>query len=76
MPRSRPGPSIGVSLSSTAPEVWVSSPAIIRRMVDLPLPEGPSSTQIEPFSTAKETSSTAVSTCPPGRSKVLETFWI
>ena len=36
-----------------------SSPAIRRSMVDLPQPDGPSRTISSPFSTAKETSSTA-----------------
>ncbi len=34
----------------SSPEVMRSSPAIIRRMVDLPHPEGPSRTMNSPFS--------------------------
>ena len=43
----------------TVPEVTFSSPAIIRSSVDLPQPDGPTSTTNSPASTASETSSTA-----------------
>jgi hypothetical protein len=43
----------------TVPAVTVSSPAIIRRSVDLPQPEGPTSTTNSPAPTDSETSSTA-----------------
>src|SRR5215468_11736578 len=44
---------------SIEPDVGSSSPAIRRNMVDLPHPDGPRRTMSSPFSTAKETSSTA-----------------
>ena len=43
----------------TRPAVTVSRPAISRSVVDLPQPEGPSSTANVPASTSKLTSSTA-----------------
>src|SRR5579871_604517 len=45
---------------SIAPASGSSRPAIRRSMVDLPHPDGPSSTTRLPFSTANETSSSAV----------------
>jgi hypothetical protein len=38
---------------ATAPDVMVSSPAIMRRSVDFPQPEGPTSTQKAPSGTSK-----------------------
>ena len=58
------------------PAVGISKPAIIRRAVVLPQPDGPSSVTSSPSRTSKETPSTAV-TRPPARcgsSKVLVTF--
>ena len=43
----------------TVPDVTFSSPAIIRSSVDLPQPEGPTSTTNSPAATVSETSSTA-----------------
>ena len=40
---------------STSPEVTSSSPAIIRRSVDLPHPDGPTKTQNSPGSTLRST---------------------
>src|SRR5438876_8447673 len=44
---------------NTSPASGVSSPAITRRSVDLPLPLGPSSAVREPISTSTDTSSSA-----------------
>src|SRR5437762_797339 len=44
---------------NTSPASGVSSPAMTRRSVDLPLPLGPSSPVSEPLSTEMETSSSA-----------------
>ena len=44
------------------PAVICSSPAIIRRSVDFPQPEGPSSAVKEPFSTVRLRSLIAVTT--------------
>src|SRR5499425_3622247 len=41
MPRSAPGPVTGVPSRRTRPVVGWSSPAIMRRSVDLPQPDGP-----------------------------------
>ncbi|MNP23537.1 hypothetical protein D3C76_1162510 [compost metagenome] len=41
---------------NSSPEERVSSPAIIRSVVDLPQPDGPSSTTNSPFSTCRFTS--------------------
>ena len=43
----------------SSPEVIASSPAIMRRVVDLPQPDGPSRTMNSPSSISSETSSTA-----------------
>src|SRR5205085_10151178 len=43
----------------TVPEVGASRPAMMRSVVDLPQPEGPSSTQNEPASTSNEMPSSA-----------------
>src|ERR1700722_7752501 len=50
MPRSSPGPCPGFSLTRTSPESARSNPAIKRNRVDLPHPEGPSSTRNSPMS--------------------------
>src|SRR5262245_50639413 len=49
----------------------VSSPAIMRSVVDLPQPEGPSSTMDSPSCTVRSTESTARSAVAPNR---LQTF--
>jgi hypothetical protein len=41
MPRSAPGPAMGLPSSTMLPLVGVSSPATMRSRVDLPQPEGP-----------------------------------
>ncbi len=41
MARSAPGPATGWPLASTSPEVWYSSPPMMRSSVDLPQPEAP-----------------------------------
>jgi hypothetical protein len=41
MPRSAPGPAMGLPSSTMLPLVGVSSPATMRSSVDLPQPEGP-----------------------------------
>src|ERR1700733_135553 len=50
MPRSLPGPCTGFSLTSTSPLSARPRPAISRRRVDLPHPEGPSRTRNSPMS--------------------------
>src|SRR5207245_3307181 len=52
------------SLMYISPAVSSSSPATIRRIVDLPHPEGPTSTLNWPSSIANETSSTATTSGP------------
>src|SRR5215831_3248374 len=61
MPRSRPGPVTAAPLTRTSPVSGRSSPAMIRRMVDLPQPDGPSSTRNSPISrpSADQASSTS-----------------
>ena len=48
----------------TAPAVTSSSPAIIRSSVDLPHPDGPTSTMNSPSATSSVTSSTATYPLP------------
>ena len=52
------------SMESVPPEM-VSSPAIMRSVVDLPQPEGPSSTMNSPSSMVRSTSSTTTGPPPP-----------
>src|SRR5262245_10815710 len=52
---------------ASVPEVIVSSPAIMRRVVDLPQPDGPSSTMNSPSETVRLTSSTAAVAAPGKR---------
>ena len=47
-----------------SPPVIDSSPAIIRKVVDLPQPDGPSSTMNSPSATVNETSSTDGAAAP------------
>ena len=49
MPRSRPGPAIALPSSMSEPAPGSSSPATMRRTVDLPQPEGPSRAQSSLF---------------------------
>src|SRR5690348_14253416 len=64
MSRSRGSSSVtSTSPIEIVPSVISSRPAIIRKSVDLPQPEGPTSTMNSPSSTARLTSSTA--TTPP-----------
>src|SRR4051812_7344113 len=69
MSRARGGSSV-TSRSSIliVPAVTSSSPASIRRSVDLPQPDGPTRTRNSPLSISRETSSTA--TTPPLKSFV------
>src|SRR5262245_51176505 len=73
MPRDLSGPSISWPLRNIAPLVGSSSPATSRSTVDLPQPEGPSSAQISPSFTSKDTSRTASIEVPSPRSKRLPT---
>ena len=61
------------SLPSTRmrPEVGFSKPAIMRSVVVLPQPDGPSSVTNEPPPNASDTSSTATHRLPLGRSELL-----
>jgi hypothetical protein len=62
MSRSLAGTSfIGTPSIARVPEVMDSSPATMRSVVDLPQPEGPSSTMNSPSATVKLTSWTATS---------------
>src|SRR5262245_33851808 len=68
MSRSRAGTSFTTRPSiARVPAVIVSSPAIMRRVVDLPQPDGPSSTMNSPSETVKLTSSTAGVAAPGKR---------
>ena len=58
----------GRSPIETSPSVITSSPAIIRSSVDLPQPDGPTSTMNSPLVMVRLTSSTART--PPGYSFV------
>ena len=63
MPKSRRSGGSGVmSLpsSSTTPALGATKPAMVIRMVVLPLPDGPSSVRKAPRGTLSETASTAV----------------
>src|SRR5262245_50469258 len=55
------------SSMASVPEVIGSSPAIMRSVVDLPQPDGPSSTMNSPSATVKLTSSTAAAAAPGKR---------
>src|SRR5215470_14956302 len=59
MPRSAPGPRTGVPSDSTRPVVGWSRPATMRSRVDLPQPEGPSSTRKSWSSIVSEVGSSA-----------------
>ncbi len=65
MPRSDGGTSLTTvpSISSVPPEI-VSSPAIIRRSVDLPQPDGPTKTMSSPCAMSRSMS-LRTSTVPP-----------
>ena len=65
--RSSTGSTVSVSrpLMKTLPDVGTTSRLIIRNVVVLPHPDGPSSTQISPAPTSRLTSSTAA-TLPRG----------
>ena len=52
---------IGAPSIASVPPVIDSSPAIIRSVVDLPQPDGPSSTKNSPSATVNVTASTASS---------------
>ena len=58
-----------VSPMKTSPAVTSSRPARIRRIVDFPQPDGPTSTMNSPSPISKETSLTAITSLP----KTLET---
>ncbi|CAB5147823.1 unannotated protein [freshwater metagenome] len=51
---------ISVSPTQMLPDVGSSSPAIIRSVVVLPQPDGPSNAKNEPFGITNERSSTAL----------------
>ena len=72
MPRSRPAPEISWPSSSRRPSVGSSSPATMRRTVDLPQPEGPSRTQSSLSLTSKDTSLTAWMASPLLRWKAFD----
>ena len=57
--RSGPGPATGTPPSSTRPDVGVSRPAMRFRIVDLPLPEGPTRQTSSPASTWSDASAIA-----------------
>ena len=61
----RGGPSRSSSSMKTLPQSGVSSPAITRSSVDLPLPLGPSSAVSDPAGTSTETSSSATNVAEP-----------
>src|SRR5258708_2352471 len=83
MPRSLLGTCTGWVLTRISPESGLSSPAIMRSNVDLPQPEGPSSTRNSPMSrpagekassTSRLTSLSASIFSPWGEKKVRETL--
>src|SRR5262245_51213137 len=65
MPRSAPGPVTGAPSRSTRPVVGWSRPAIRRRRVDLPQPEGPSRQRKSLSATRSEVGSMARVSGPP-----------
>ena len=66
---------IGLPLTSIAPELGVSSPAIMFITVDLPQPEGPTTQMNSPGQTSRVTSDTARVRWPVrGATKYLKTF--
>src|SRR6266849_1300667 len=84
MPRSLLGPCTGWLLTRISPESGLSRPAIMRSNVDLPHPEGPSSTRNSPMSrpaaenassTSRLTSLSALIFSPWGEKKLRETLW-
>src|SRR5512138_2381728 len=65
MPRARGGRSVTtLPPMSTSPAVGSSSPAIIRRSVDFPEPDGPRNTRNSPSRVTRSTSLTAPSSPP------------
>src|SRR5215468_4175249 len=85
MPRSLLGPCTGWPFTRISPLSGWSRPATIRSKVDLPQPEGPSSTRNSPMSrpAAEKASSTsrlmslrASMRSPPGEVKVRLTLWM
>jgi hypothetical protein len=63
-------PTSGAPRTRTAPLVGWMRPARIRRMVDLPQPEGPSSATTSPSRISTDTSFRTSSRWPEGRTKV------
>src|SRR5882724_5747000 len=83
MPRSLLGPCTGWLLTRISPESGLSRPAIMRNSVDLPQPDGPSSTRNSPMSrpagekassTSRLTSLSALIFSPWGEKKLRETL--
>src|SRR5688572_1903356 len=66
--RSRPAPSMRLPPASTSPLVGSSNPAIRLSAVDLPQPEGPSSTKNSPSPTWKSRSFSTDSAVPKAKS--------
>src|SRR6266849_4323652 len=74
MPRSLPGPDTGSSFTNISPVSGWSSPAIKRNKVDLPHPEGPSSTRNSPMSRPSRVNASSISKLMFSRASILSRF--
>src|SRR5438445_411538 len=74
IPRSLPGPDTGCSFTSISPVSGRSSPAIKRSNVDLPHPEGPSSTRNSPMSRPSRANASSISKLMFSRASILSRF--
>src|SRR6266481_1791794 len=65
MPRSLPGPAIGLPLTSTSPVVGSSKPAMMRSSVDFPQPEAPIRQTNSPSAIVRSTRASASMSSSP-----------
>src|SRR5581483_4178940 len=71
MPRSLPGPAIGLPLTCTSPDVGSSKPAMMRNSVDLPQPEAPIMQTNSPSRIARSTRASASISSSPTAKRLL-----
>src|SRR5260370_14147760 len=74
MPRSLPGPDTGMSLPCISPVSGRSRPAIKRNKVDLPHPEGLSSTRTSPMSRPSRVNASSISKLMFSSASILSRF--
>src|SRR4051812_43755841 len=75
MPRSAPGPATLCPATRTSPDVGLSRPAMMRRRVDLPQPEGPTRQTNSRRLTVSETSRNASTSSPLSESTKVFPTW-